>query len=93
MDTPRPPVDTAQRRTPVRRWIVLALIGVVLVLVMREILNPYDDRGYMAVPHGDHTHYVPRDWDRTVPMSNFPVVYPAPNERILADGRVVRDDR
>jgi hypothetical protein len=69
------------------------LVAVVLILVMREVLDPYDDRGYMAVPHGDHTHYVPRDWDRSVPMSSFPVIYPAPDERILPDGRVVRADR
>jgi hypothetical protein len=61
----------------------------VLILVLRSVLDPYDERGIMTVPHGDHNHYVPQDRDPDVSISNFPVVYPGPGERIMPDGRIV----
>lgn len=85
-----PPPGTPPRRRRIRRWIAAALIVVVSVLVVSQALDPYDERGYMHVPHGDHTHYVPRDRDPTVPINRFPVIYPGPDERIMPDGRVVR---
>ena len=73
----------------VRRWLVLILFAVLVLILMQPILDPYGDKGYMEVSHGDHSHYVPRDKDPNVSISNFPTTPPGPNERILPNGQVV----
>lgn len=78
------------QRSSIRRWIVGAVIAVILGLAFYGAVEPYDERGYVAVPHGDHAHYVPRDRDPDVSISNFPTSPPGPNERIMPDGRVVQ---
>jgi hypothetical protein len=89
----RPPVvDEPPRRSRVRRWIVLAIIIFVIGLALYGAVEPYDERGYVGIPHGDHSHYVPRDRDPNVSISNFPTSPPGPNERIMPDGRVVQID-
>ena len=71
------------------RWLVLFLCAVAFFLVMRRVLNPFGDSDYAEIPHGNHSHFVPRDRDMSVPLSRFPTTPPGPNERILPDGRVV----
>ena len=76
-------------RRLIRRLIVGAIVIFILGLALSKALDPYDSRGIVAIPHGDHNHYVPRDRDPNVSISNFPTVPPTANERILPDGRVV----
>lgn len=71
------------------RWTILIIAGVLLVLVMRQVLNPFGDRDYAEIPHGNHSHFVPKDRDPDVPLSRFPTRPPGPNERLLPDGRIV----
>lgn len=82
------PESTGGRRRR-RRLVLLLVAAAFLVLVMREVLFPYRGQEYAEIPHGDHTHYVPKDRDPDVSVSNFPTTRPGPNERILPDGRVV----
>ena len=55
-----------------------------------DALHLFDDAEYVEVPHGSHSHFVPRDRDPNVPLENFPSVPPRPNERIMPNGEVVR---
>lgn len=73
----------------VRRWLVILGFGVLIALMMGEVLDPYGEKGYMEISHGDHKHYVPEDRDPNVSISNFPSTPPGPNERILPNGQVV----
>lgn len=73
----------------VRRWVVIVFFAVITLFMMQEVLDPYGDKGYMEINHGDHKHYVPPDRDPNVSISNFPQTPPGPNERIMPDGRVV----
>lgn len=50
-----------------------------------------EDPGYFIVPHGDHNHYVPHDYDRSLNIHQFPQRPPRTGERITPDGRIVRD--
>ena len=69
--------------------ILLYLVfAVIIVAVMRTVLNPYGDRDWVEISHGNHSHYVPKGWDGTN-LGNFPTQPPQPNEIILPDGRVV----
>ena len=76
-------------RTSTRRWILIAVAAVFFLFVVYQVLNPFPDQPYMEIPHGNHTHYVPKDRNPDVPMNRFPTQPPGPNERILPDGRVV----
>ena len=73
----------------VRRWLVLLFFAVLVLILMQPILDPYGADGYMEVPHGDHSHYVPRDRDPNVNISSFPTSPPGPNERMLPNGQIV----
>ena len=70
--------------------VFLVIVGAVLFFfVMQKVLNPFGDNEYAEIPHGNHSHYVPKDRDPRVPISNFPTRPPADNEKIMPDGRVV----
>ena len=71
------------------RWLLVAFAGVLLVLVMQQVLNPFGNREYAEIPHGNHSHFVPKDRNPDVPLSNFPTRPPGPTERITPDGRIV----
>jgi hypothetical protein len=75
--------------TPRRLVAVAFLVGLVL-LMMRTVLDPYGEKGYMEISHGNHVHYVPEDRNPNVSISNFPTSPPGPDERILPNGQVVK---
>ena len=91
--TPEQPLTTgspaSRPRRKVFRWVLLAAAIAFFLAVFREALNPFGDRGYTEISHGNHAHYVPEDRDPAAPIHNFPTAPPGPNERILPDGRVV----
>jgi len=68
------------------------LVAVALIFflaVLREAMDPFGDKGYTEISHGNHAHYVPVDRDPNAPIHNFPTRPPGPNERIMPDGRIV----
>ena len=71
------------------RWIVLIAVAIFFAIIMRQVLDPFGSKGYVEISHGNHVHYVPKDRDPNVPISNFPQTPPGPNERLLPDGRIV----
>lgn len=73
----------------VMRWVLVALALGLFGLLMREVLYPFQGRPYMEISHGDHTHYVPKDRNETVPVSAFPPRPPGAGERITPDGNIV----
>lgn len=72
-----------------RRFLIWAAVASFLGLVLWQVLDPFNDYGYVEINHGNHKHYVPEDRDMSVPIDNFPGTPPGPNERIMPDGRVV----
>lgn len=58
-------------------------------LVLADTLGAFDQRDYFEVPHGNHSHFVPKDRDTSIPISQFPTRPPNDNERILPDGQIV----
>jgi hypothetical protein len=71
------------------RWLLFVVILIFFVLVMRRVLDPFGDQGYVEISHGNHSHFVPEDRDPNVSLDRFPNVAPGPNERILPNGQVV----
>ena len=73
------------------RWGALVLGVVLFGMLMRSVLYPYPDQSYAEIAHGDHTHYVPKDRNETVPISSFPTREPGPNEQITPDGDIISE--
>lgn len=88
MEAKRQPEGTQRRRS--RRRVILVLVALFfLVVILREVLFPYRGQPYEEIPHGDHTHYVPKDRDPNVPIGQFPTRRPGANERITPQGEIV----
>lgn len=76
-----------------RKWIKLVLLAVVLLffgLVVADSLGLFSSKPYTAVPHGNHVHYVPENRDPDVPLGQFPMTKPDPDEMITPEGDIVK---
>ncbi|WP_022835190.1 hypothetical protein [Salisaeta longa] len=72
-----------------RRWVFGAALVIFLALLLSQVVNPFPNQPYTEVPHGGHTHYVPKDRDPAIPLGDFPTSPPGPNEQITPQGQVV----
>ena len=72
-----------------RKWVAAVVLLVFFGAVMWNVINPYRGQRFEEVPHGDHVHYLPKDRNPDVPVSEFPMQKPAKDERITPDGEVV----
>ena len=65
-----------------RRIWVLLIATIFFAFVLLQSQGVFDHRSYFEVPHGSHTHYVPKDCEPPVPVSQSPTRPPGPGERI-----------
>ncbi|MCH8568265.1 MAG: pneumococcal-type histidine triad protein [Balneolales bacterium] len=65
-----------------------AIFSIIVILTSNNVFK--EDPGYFIVPHGDHNHYVPHDYDRSIGIHQFPQRPPREWERITPDGRIIR---
>lgn len=71
------------------KWLgVTVLIGF-LALAFAASMGAFDNRHYYEVPHGSHTHYVAKDKDPNLSVSDFPTRPPREGERISSTGQFV----
>jgi len=73
------------------RQIVFVILGLIVAVALVDSLGVFDDKPYFEVPHGSHTHYVAKDRDPNVSVSQFPTRPPGPGERITPTGQMVRE--
>ena len=71
------------------RTIIFTIIAAFVAIVLIDSLGVFDKRSYFEVPHGNHTHYVPRDCEPPLPVGNAPTQRPAPGMTINCSGQVV----
>ena len=68
------------------------LLGFVLVDVLglrpteRGVISP---KGYVGIPHGSHSHYVPNGWDGEPEIGAFPTSPPPEGMTVSETGEVV----
>jgi hypothetical protein len=75
-------------RRPVRTTL-LVLLALFFAFVLFDSLGVFDSRPYFEVPHGNHTHYVPKDCDPPLDPSNATTIRPGPDEKVDCTGRIV----
>ena len=71
------------------RWILVAVALVVFGIIFADTQGAFDDLPYVEVPHGSHSHYLPKDCGAELSAGDFPTQPPGPNERITCDGEIV----
>jgi len=81
--------DGRSGRSKKRRWIALAVVVLMFAYAMTDVIDPFGGEPYIAIPHGDHVHYVPEDRNPDVPLSSFPTSKPRSGERITPTGQIV----
>lgn len=69
---------------------VYLFLGAVILIAFLQSIGVFDTKPYFEVPHGSHTHYVAKDRDPNVSVSQFPTRPPGPGERITPQGRIVK---
>lgn len=72
-----------------RKWVAAAVFLVFFSVLMWKVINPYRGQRFEKIPHGNHVHFVPKDRDPDVSVSQFPTRKPEQDERITPDGDVV----
>ena len=90
---PRSPAVSTRRIARLALFLALAaVVAFVLVDVLglrasdTGVVSP---KGYVAISHGGHSHYVPNDWDGSVSISAFPTSPPPEGMTVGPDGQVV----
>lgn len=73
------------------RTILIALLGLFLAFVILDSLGVFDNRSYFEVPHGSHTHYVPKECDPPLPVSQAPTSRPGPGQTVDCQGQIVSE--
>ncbi len=72
----------------IRLWIFIG-IGLFVALVLIDSLGVFDDKSWYEVPHGSHSHYLPKDCDPPLPVGNGSQTRPGPGMTIDCQGRLV----
>jgi hypothetical protein len=72
-----------------RNLIIAFIIAVFMIIALLDSLDVFNSKPYRMVPHGNHTHYVPNNYDSNVPIDSFPTVPPGPGQRITREGKIV----
>ncbi len=75
------------RRTLLFWVIALALLA---VFILPDVLDPCKGKEYLPISHGNHVHYKHCDAPDDADLNQYPTTEPAPDERMLPDGRVVK---
>ncbi len=73
------------------RTILIALLGFFLAFVLLDSTGLFDSRSYFEVPHGSHTHYVPKECEPALPVSQSPTTRPREGEKVDCTGQIVRE--
>ena len=71
------------------RTVIFAIIVAFLAFVLVDSMGVFDDRGYFEVPHGNHTHYVPKDCEPVLSVGNSPTQPPGPGMTVNCNGQIV----
>lgn len=71
------------------RLVIFTILALFFALVMADAVGVFNTKPYDEIPHGNHTHYMPKDRDPNVPVGQFPTRPPGPDERITPQGQIV----
>lgn len=68
---------------------LIALLGLFFVFVVADTLGIFNPEPWYEVPHGNHTHYLPKDCDPPLSTSQAPTTRPEPGQTVDCTGAIV----
>ncbi|WP_412060407.1 hypothetical protein [Rubrivirga sp. IMCC45206] len=78
------------------RLVLFAVLALVVGFVLMDVLglrasdtSVISPKGYVAISHGSHSHYVPNGWSGEPNISSFPTSPPPPGMTVGPDGQIV----
>ena len=74
------------------RKLLLVVIGIFLVIAFVDSQGFFDNKSWIEIPHGSHSHYLPKDYkDCNPPMTtgDGTMTAPGPGETINCQGEIV----
>ena len=78
------------------RLALFAVGGLILAFVLSDVLGLRESdtgvvspKGYVAISHGSHSHYVPNGWSGDPDIHSMPTTPPGPGMTVAMDGSVV----
>ena len=74
------------------RWVVIIIAGLFFIWVFTDSMGLFDNKSYYEIPHGSHSHYLPKDCDPPLEVGNGPTRPPGANEHIDCQGRIVPNE-
>jgi hypothetical protein len=75
------------------RTVIFSIIVAFLAFVLVDSMGVFDGRSYFEVPHGNHTHYLPRDCDPVLSVGNAPTQKPGPGMTVNCNGQIVPETK
>ena len=77
-----------------RKWLTILIVVLVFLMMgafsLMHALGVFNTKGYTAVSHGSHFHYVPDNRDPAVGLSKFPTKEPSDDEVITPTGQIIK---
>ncbi|MEM1116067.1 MAG: hypothetical protein AAF845_10330 [Bacteroidota bacterium] len=80
----------------IARLALFAVLALVVGFALVDVLglrtgerSVRGEQGYVEIPHGNHFHYVPNDWDGSVSISDFPTSPPPEGMTVGPTGQII----
>ena len=58
------------------RFYLILVLGVFIAFVLIDSLGAFDSKSWFEVPHGNHSHYLPKDCDPALAVGDAPTTKP-----------------
>ena len=71
------------------RFYLMLVLGIFLAIVLIDSLGSFDSKSWYEVPHGSHSHYVPKDCDPAFAVGDGPTTRPRDDQEINCQGQIV----
>jgi len=71
------------------RLLIFIVIGIFIAFVFIDSMGVFDHKSWYEVPHGSHSHYLPKNCDPPLSVGQGPTTPPGPGQTIDCQGRIV----
>lgn len=74
------------------RIYILIVVGIFVAFAFLDSMALFDDRTWIEIPHGSHSHYLPKDYNDCNPplgVTDGATRAPGPGETVDCSGNIV----
>jgi len=71
------------------RFYLILVLSVFIAFVLIDSLGAFDSKSWFEVPHGNHSHYLPKDCDPALAVGDAPTTKPRVDQEIDCQGQII----